>query len=84
MRDWGRPVIQTQATIVVAATSRLPDGGTDDPRRDRALRAMPWQDLTSLSPMEAACELLLPFPWLAASLAVAGWWQLYPLGPVIN
>jgi fatty acid desaturase len=84
MRDWSLPVTQTQTTIVVAATSCMPDGGTDDPRRDRALRAVPWQDLTSLSPMEAACELLLPFPWLAASLAAAGWWQLYPLALVLS
>ena len=37
-----------------------------------------WRDLAALAPWEAAKELLLPLPWLAASLVLAGH-DLYPL-----
>jgi fatty acid desaturase len=37
-----------------------------------------WRDLTTLSRTETTKELLLPLPWLAASLALA-YWQLWPL-----
>ena len=39
--------------------------------RDPRVRAMEWRDLTRLSRLEVICELLLPLPWLAASLWLA-------------
>jgi fatty acid desaturase len=43
-----------------------------------ALRRVAWRDLVALRPAEVVRELLLPLPWLAASLAAAAW-GLYPL-----
>lgn len=42
------------------------------------VRSIEWRDLISLTPLEVACEPLLPLPWLAASLlaASAGCWPL--------
>jgi len=42
-----------------------------------------WRDLAALAPWEAAKELLLPLPWLAASLVLAGH-DLYPLALVFS
>lgn len=42
-----------------------------DPRQDHRLRSVTWRDLLTLSRGEMAKELLLPLPWLAASLALA-------------
>jgi len=39
--------------------------------RDPRLRTVVWRDLTRLTTAEVASELLLPLPWLAASLAMA-------------
>ena len=47
-------------------------------RRDRSPPAVQWRDLTTLSATEAIMELLLPLPWLAASLALA-YWHLWAL-----
>ncbi len=47
--------------------------GLSDPR----LAAVRWRDLVQLSRPEIANELMLPLPWLAASLALAHQ-QLYP------
>src|SRR5712691_258582 len=35
------------------------------------LRQVTWRDLVALTPVEVARELVLPVPWLAASLAAA-------------
>jgi fatty acid desaturase len=40
-------------------------------RRDSHLRSVTWRDLTTLSRGETMKELLLPLPWLVASLALA-------------
>src|SRR5712691_9904378 len=42
------------------------------------LRQVTWRDLVALTPAEVARELVLPVPWLAASLAAAAC-GLYPL-----
>src|SRR5712691_3224429 len=42
------------------------------------LRQVTWRDLVALTPVEVARELVLPVPWLAASLAAAEY-GLYPL-----
>jgi len=44
---------------------------------DCRLRAVEWRDLVALSPAEIVRELLLPWPWFAGSLALAGC-GLYP------
>jgi fatty acid desaturase len=49
-----------------------------DARRDPRLRDVRWRDLTTLSSAETVKELLLPLPWLAASLAFAHC-RLWPL-----
>src|SRR5438105_1745860 len=41
------------------------------------LRQVAWRDLVALTPVEVVRELLLPVPWLAASLAAAAF-SLYP------
>jgi fatty acid desaturase len=45
---------------------------------DPRVRSVRWRDLQPLSRREMAGELLMPLPWLAASLAVAdaGWYLL--------
>src|SRR5712691_7810896 len=45
---------------------------------DAVLRQVTWRDLVALTPVEVARELVLPVPWLAASLAAAEY-GLYPL-----
>lgn len=44
--------------------------------RDPRVRGVPWHDLVGLTRYEVVRELLLPLPWLAGSLALAGqgWW----------
>src|SRR5437588_4681558 len=42
------------------------------------LRQVAWRDLVVLTPAEVVRELVLPVPWLAASLAAAAF-RLYPL-----
>ena len=39
--------------------------------QDVRLRAIAWRDLLPLTPVEVAGDLLLPFPWLIASLVTA-------------
>lgn len=39
--------------------------------RDPRLRAVPWKDLLQLTPWQIVKELLLPLPWLGASLVLA-------------
>jgi fatty acid desaturase len=59
-------------------TRKDEDGEIYDPRRDRRLRAVCWRDLLTLSKCEAAKEVLLPLPWLAASLVLAHF-HLWPV-----
>src|SRR5437879_4952159 len=44
--------------------------------RDPRVRSVQWRDLTRLSRLEVIGELLLPAPWLIASLLLAsqGWY----------
>ena len=49
-----------------------------EPDFDAPLRQVPWRDLVALTPLEVVRELLLPLPWLAGSLVMAGC-GLYPL-----
>jgi fatty acid desaturase len=50
---------------------------------DPRVRAVPWKDLTELSRLEIARELLLSLPWLALSLYLAGR-GLYPVALVAS
>ncbi len=50
---------------------------TRDGQLDAALRLVAWRDLVALTRGEVVCELLLPLPWLAGSLALAAL-GLYP------
>ena len=45
---------------------------TEERRPAAALRRVVWRDLVALRPAEIVRELLLPLPWLVASLALAG------------
>ena len=52
--------------------------GTAGREDDRRPPDVPWRDLITLSPVETVKELLLPLPWLIASLALANR-HLWPL-----
>jgi hypothetical protein len=45
----------------------------NEPQFNTRLRRVPWRDLVALRPAEVGRELLLPLPWLAGSLVMAGW-----------
>ncbi len=51
---------------------------TGEPLPNAVLRQIAWRDLVALTPAEVARELVLPLPWLAASLAAAAY-GLYPV-----
>jgi fatty acid desaturase len=51
---------------------------TGEPLPNAVLRQVAWRDLVALTPAEVVRELVLPFPWLVASLAAAAC-GLYPL-----
>src|SRR5579871_5526587 len=44
---------------------------TSDLMRDPLVRSVQWRDLTALSPLDIAKQLLLSAPWLAVSLVLA-------------
>ena len=56
---------------------------TGEQLSDAVLRQVEWRDLVALTPGEVARELLLPLPWLAASLAAAAG-GLYPLALALS
>src|SRR5262245_11245639 len=54
-----------------------------EPAFNSALARVEWRDLVPLRPAETVRELLLPLPWLAGSLVLAGW-GLYPLALICS